>query len=369
MASYSQNSRGEECCTPPQIVHAEEIEHFLTLTLSLCPRKANGSITLVKFARRRSCVSIANKEYETHGLCVSDNTRMAVLKLKPKKMIVSGYYVDFITFDVKRFDVTGIYFTDFQLCSIYLRKGTLWIVQNSEIGVIIVVVAFLDESPVRSINRCFGTMDYWNPKDANTNVTEVELQNGFIHVALNSTKKKFLRKYVKTLKNHFQIPISRIYVVITLLDIKACSVSFEFYGKHGSTSKLVRTIRKTVKYEKRFYQTTVSSVSFLAAVRMNADDLLVLDYLSCDIKYVITIPKEYLEDSISFQFSANGRTLYVLGRRQDEMGCVWSKYVMPNTLEDTLKKKCLRTLRRFYSLDQLYNFDIPKSLQRELTFR
>ena len=343
-------------------ISRHQLVRALTHTLII---KHPRNVSPIKFmlSRYRTCVSI-HDSYSTFGFYVSDNSSIAFLKFKSNKRI-SCYFIDMDTHLMKHADIS-IDLIDKELCSIYISQGSLWIAQNSEIGVINISMTRLNDNPVRTIIRNFGTMDYWNPNDGPVIFTEFELCQGFLHVTLDSTKHKIIRKQVTTLKNSHVIPIGYRQIVITHQNSLE-QVNFEFHKKEGKLLRSFRTIQHRGTFEKRLYTACTSTRTNLAAVRINQKDIFVFDIIQCTLVKKLQLHPQYnSSEHIDFMFSPSGNRLFMLGKSTGVPAeYFWTQHLLCKV--KTLKESAGSIILQRYSTDEIRALNLPRTLKRELT--
>ena len=345
-----------------EIMTREQLIKSLTHTLVLWqPNRVN----YIKFILARYRTSIGFHElYKSHGFYVSDNESIALLRFKTSKKL-SCYFIDFKTNEIKHTDIS-IDLTDKEMCSIYLYAGSLWIVQNSEIGVINVAHIRMRDNPVRSFVRHFGTMDYWNPYTPRQVIfTDTELYNEFLRVTLDTKCTKIIRKFVPTLKTSFMIPVGKRQVVIDY-DYSAKEVLIQFSTKEEKI-KTLKTLVLKKKFELTRYTFAFNDTTNLIVVRINRDDVLVLDTINCNLVKTITLNQRYdLNKQIQFLFSPNGKRVLILGSIINTDQCLWTQHIVCGV--KSLRLCALRATRQSFPTDELKKIDIPKILKYELNF-
>lgn len=345
-----------------ELVTREELIKALTHTLVLWhPNRT----TYIKFilARYRTCIG-HHELYKTRGFYVSDNQSIALLRYKNAKKI-SCYFIDFETFEVKHTDI-NIDLIDKEMCSIYLYGGSLWIVQNSEIGVINVAHIRLRDNPVKILVRHFGTMDYWNPYTPRQVVfTDTELYNEFLRVTLDTKRTKLIRKFVSTIKTNFLIPVGNRQVGFDY-DYTSKELLLHFSTKEDKI-KTLKTIVIETRFELAKYSFAFSESSNMIVVRINKEDVIVLDTINCCINKYITLNKKYdLNRQIQFLFSPNGKRILVLGLKKNTEEHMWTQHLLGGV--KSLKDIAFRNIRQNFATDDLKKCDIPKMLRYELNF-
>lgn len=347
-----------------EIVTRGQLIRALTHTLVLWnPNKT----TYIKFILARYRTSIGIHElYKTHGFYISDNQSIALLRFKKNKKL-SCYFIDFKTNEIKYTDI-GIDVTDREMCSMYLYAGSLWIVQNSEIGVINVAHIRLRDNPVKCFVRHFGTMDYWNPYTPRQVVfTDTELYNEFLRVTLDAKCTKMIRKFVATLKTSLLIPVGKRQVAIDY-DYTTKEVLIQFSTREEKM-KTLKTVVLNKRFELARYSFAFNENTQLVVIRINKNDVLVLDTINCNILKTITLNEQYdLDKQIQFLFSPNGKRVLVLGSIiNTDNKSMWTQHIACGV--KSLKTCALRTARQNFSTDYLRKFnDIPKILRYELNF-
>lgn len=346
-----------------EIVSRQNLVQALTHTLLIGHPKDAKLVYKFILARYRSCVSI-HERYYTGGFYVSDNYSLALLRFKTNKRL-SCYFIDMTTGEMKHTDI-GIELIDKDLCSIYLYNGSLWIVQNSEIGVINVALVRLKDNPVRTIARAFGTMDYWNPNDGRVIFTDSDICHGFLRVTLDSKKTKIVRKQVSTLKNSFITPVGNRQLILTN-DFQLGQIYFEFYHKEEKL-RVLRTVIWHAKFDRRCYTSCMSEITNLAVIRINRTDILVIDVLTCRVLTRLCVNLEYdLLKELHFMFSPNGKKVLVLGSRlNSDNEYFWTQHLVCGMR--SLKESAARVVLSTFSTDDIRRFNVPKTLRYELTF-
>ena len=271
--------------TLTDISHIEELVFHKFFLVH--PRRP--SPVLFKLPRSLHVISY-RADFQTSGFLLASDTSIALLKFKLKKQIIWGSFLDLSTSEVKHFEINKSCL-DKENITVYLRGGSLWIIQNGEIGLINVSLVLLSENPVRHIQRNFGTMDYWNPVNGKINVTENEIQHEFLHVELTSSRLKLIRKQVQTLKNKFIVPIMDRSLTLTF-DSNYAIILFEFYKKEKNCSKFMTSYYWRGKFEKKHFSTATITVEQKAAVRINKCCILILDYVSCQVCQSINLEED-----------------------------------------------------------------------------
>lgn len=348
-----------------EIVTRDQLIKSLTHTLVLWhPNRVN----YIKFILARYRTSIGFHEmYKSHGFYVSDNESIALLRFKISKKLyrLSCYFIDFKTNEIKHTDIS-MDLTDKEMCSVYLYSGSLWVVQNSEIGVINVAHIRLRDNPVKSFVRNFGTMDYWNPYTPRQVIfTDTELYNEFLRVTLDAKCTKIIRKFVPTLKTSFLIPVGKRQVVIDF-DYSAKEVLIQFSTKEDKI-KTLRTLVLKKKFELARYTFAFNDTTNLVVVRINRQDVLVLDTINCSLVKTIALNHQYdLNKQIQFLFSPNGKRVLVLGTIINTDQCLWTQHIVCGV--KSLKMCALRAARQGFATDDLKKTDMPKILKYELNF-
>ena len=302
-------------------------------------------------------------DFQTSGFLLASDTSIALLKFKLKKQIIWGSFLDLSTSEVKHFEINKSCL-DKENITVYLRGGSLWIIQNGEIGLINVSLVLLSENPVRHIQRNFGTMDYWNPVNGKINVTENEIQHEFLHVELTSSRLKLIRKQVQTLKNKFIVPIMDRSLTLTF-DSNYAIILFEFYKKEKNCSKFMTSYYWRGKFEKKHFSTATITVEQKAAVRINKCCILILDYVSCQVCQSINLEDAFTENTVlSFQFTLNGNWLYFVGCQNSRT--FWECY--RTHFVETLRDTVIRKIRQWVLLEDIQKLNIPKLLRNEISF-
>ena len=302
-------------------------------------------------------------DFQTSGFLLASDTSIALLKFKLKKQIIWGSFLDLSTSEVKHFEINKSCL-DKENITVYLRGGSLWIIQNGEIGLINVSLVLLSENPVRHIQRNFGTMDYWNPVNGKINVTENEIQHEFLHVELTSSRLKLIRKQVQTLKNKFIVPIMDRSLTLTF-DSNYAIILFEFYKKEKNCSKFMTSYYWRGKFEKKHFSTATITVEQKAAVRINKSCILILDYVSCQVCQSINLEDAFTENTVlSFQFTLNGNWLYFVGCQNSRT--FWECY--RTHFVETLRDTVIRKIRQWVLLEDIQKLNIPKLLRNEISF-
>ena len=302
-------------------------------------------------------------DFQTSGFLLASDTSIALLKFKLKKQIIWGSFLDLSTSEVKHFEINKSCL-DKENITVYLRGGSLWIIQNGEIGLINVSLVLLSENPVRHIQRNFGTMDYWNPVNGKINVTENEIQHEFLHVELTSSRLKLIRKQVQTLKNKFIVPIMNRSLTLTF-DSNYAIILFEFYKKEKNCSKFMTSYYWRGKFEKKHFSTATITVEQKAAVRINKCCILILDYVSCQVCQSINLEDAFTENTVlSFQFTLNGNWLYFVGFQNSRT--FWECY--RTHFVETLRDTVIRKIRQWVLLEDIQKLNIPKLLRNEISF-
>ena len=302
-------------------------------------------------------------DFQTSGFLLASDTSIALLKFRLKKQIIWGSFLDLSTSEVKHFEINKSCL-DKENITVYLRGGSLWIIQNGEIGLINVSLVLLSENPVRHIQRNFGTMDYWNPVNGKINVTENEIQHEFLHVELTSSRLKLIRKQVQTLKNKFIVPIMDRSLTLTF-DSNYAIILFEFYKKEKNCSKFMTSYYWRGKFEKKHFSTATITVEQKAAVRINKCCILILDYVSCQVCQSINLEDAFTENTVlSFQFTLNGNWLYFVGCQNSRT--FWECY--RTHFVETLRDTVIRKIRQWVLLEDIQKLNIPKLLRNEISF-
>ena len=344
-----------------EFVTREELINTLTHTLNLWHPNRKSYIKFI-LARYRTCVGVHDL-YRTSGFYVSDNKSMALLRFKTNKKL-SCYFIDFTTNEMKSTDIL-IDLVDKEMCSIYLYNGSLWIIQNTEIGVINVAYVRLKDNPVKCFVRNFGTMDYWNPfSTRKVAFTDTELHHEFLHVTLDTKRTKVIRKHISTIKNSFFIPVGDRQIVI-YYDAPTQEIMLEISVKEEKV-KVIKTIIMKRRFELSNYSFAFSDISNMVVVRINKNDVIVVDVINCCILKFIALDSQYdLNRKLQFMFSANGKRVYVLGAKKDsDNEYYWTQHLLIGM--KTLKQIASRVVRERFTVEELKKLDVPKTLKHEL---